>query len=141
MLRAMLLPLPPNLSRDSWRYLWDARVTLHGFSPYVYAPVDKALWPLIDNVLFPNSRFRTAPTIYPPGAQGIFLLSYILCTGQLIFPQWARYGLAWDQASGAWQLSQSGTLPPLPSWATSLIPDPVIPFPIGLSITGLSIRL
>ena len=85
MLRAMLLPLPPNLSRDSWRYLWDARATLHGFSPYVYAPVDKALRPLIDNVLFPNSRFRTAPTIYPPGAQGIFLLSYVLAPANLFF--------------------------------------------------------
>src|SRR5436190_10045853 len=29
-LRFILLPLPPNLSHDSWRYLWDARVTLHG---------------------------------------------------------------------------------------------------------------
>src|SRR5258708_15718027 len=85
MLGAMLLPLPPNLSRDSWRYLWDARATLHGFSPYVYAPVDKALRPLIDNVLFPNSRFRTAPTIYPPGAQGIFLLSYVLAPANLFF--------------------------------------------------------
>src|SRR5258708_5554072 len=85
MLRAMLLPLPPNLSRDSWRYLWDARVTLHGFSPYVYAPVDKALRPLLDNVLFPNSRFRTVPTIYPPGAQAIFLLSYVLAPANLFF--------------------------------------------------------
>src|SRR5215467_12049605 len=49
LLRAMLLPLPPGLSRDAWRYLWDARVTLHGFSPYVYAPGDKALLPLRDN--------------------------------------------------------------------------------------------
>src|SRR6266481_1318952 len=84
-LRAMLLPLPPGLSRDSWRYLWDARVTLHGFSPYVYAPVDKALRPLLDNVLFPNSRFRTVPTIYPPGAQGVFLLSYVLAPANLFF--------------------------------------------------------
>jgi len=84
-LRAMLLPLPPGLSRDAWRYLWDARVTLHGFSPYVYAPVDKALRPLLDNVLFPNSRFRTAPTIYPPGAQAIFLLSYVLAPANLFF--------------------------------------------------------
>ena len=84
-LRAMLLPLLPSLSRDSWRYLWDARITLHGFSPYVYAPVDKVLRPLLDNVLFPNSRFRTVPTIYPPGAQGVFLLSYVLAPANLFF--------------------------------------------------------
>ena len=40
-LHVMLLPLPPGLSHDSWRYLWDARVTLNGFSPYVYAPGSK----------------------------------------------------------------------------------------------------
>jgi hypothetical protein len=84
-LRAMLLPLSPSLSRDSWRYLWDARVTLHGFSPYVYAPFDKALVPLRDTVLLPNSRFRTVPTIYPPGAQGVFLLSYLLAGANLFF--------------------------------------------------------
>src|SRR5260370_4931013 len=33
--RVLLLPLPPNLSADSWRYLWDASVTLHGYSSYV----------------------------------------------------------------------------------------------------------
>ena len=32
-LRAIFLPVLPNLSRDSWRYLWDARVTLQGYSP------------------------------------------------------------------------------------------------------------
>src|SRR5258706_6469135 len=84
-LRAMLLPLPPGLSRDSWRYLWDARVTLHGFSPYVYAPFDKALVPLRDAVLLPNSRFRDVPTIYPPGAQGVYLLSYLLTGPNLFF--------------------------------------------------------
>jgi len=84
-LRAMLLLLPPDLSRDSWRYLWDARVTLHGFSPYVYAPFDKALLPLRDAVLYSNSRFRDVPTIYPPGAQGVFLLSYLLAGANLFF--------------------------------------------------------
>ena len=35
-LRVMLLPSLPSLSRDAWRYLWDARVILHGYSPYTY---------------------------------------------------------------------------------------------------------
>src|SRR5436305_5689153 len=81
----MLLPLPPGLSHDSWRYLWDARVTLHGFSPYVYAPGDKALASLQNTILYTNSRFRNAPTIYPPGAQAVFLLSYLLAPANLYF--------------------------------------------------------
>jgi Glycosyltransferase family 87 len=84
-LRIMLLPLPPGLSHDSWRYLWDARVTLHGFSPYVYAPSDKALASLQNTILYTNSRFRNVPTIYPPGAQAVYLLSYILVPTNLYF--------------------------------------------------------
>ncbi|MDQ6643857.1 MAG: hypothetical protein M3Y76_05355 [Chloroflexota bacterium] len=75
--RIMLVPLPPNLSHDSWRYLWDARVTLHGYSPYVYPPWDKAFLSLRD-FIYDNSRFRDVPTIYPPGAQAVYLLSYLL---------------------------------------------------------------
>ncbi len=82
--RAMLLPLPPDLSRDSWRYLWDARVTLHGYSPYVYAPGD-AIFKSMRDFLFVNSRFRNVPTIYPPGAQFVFLLSYLLVPSNLFF--------------------------------------------------------
>ncbi|MEO7020799.1 MAG: glycosyltransferase 87 family protein [Ktedonobacteraceae bacterium] len=83
-LRILLLPLPPNLSRDSWRYVWDARVFLHGYSPYVYAPGNNVLKPLWD-VLFANSRYRNVPTIYPPGAQYIYILSYVFAPSNLYF--------------------------------------------------------
>jgi len=83
--RAMMLPLPPGLSHDSWRYLWDARVTLHGYSPYVYPPDDKVFSSLQDQVIYANSRFRNVPTIYPPGAQAVYLLSYLLAPSNLYF--------------------------------------------------------
>jgi hypothetical protein len=38
--RATLLPLTPTLSDDIYRYQWDARVQVAGFSPYVVAPSD-----------------------------------------------------------------------------------------------------
>ncbi len=82
-LRAIFLPLLPDLSHDSWRYLWDARVTLHGYSPYVYIPRDPALIHL-RNVVFDNSRFRDVPTLYPPGAQAIYLLSYLIAPDNLL---------------------------------------------------------
>ncbi|HEY1353051.1 MAG TPA: glycosyltransferase family 87 protein [Ktedonobacteraceae bacterium] len=82
LLRAVLLPLPPNLSRDSWRYVWDARVFLHGYSPYVLAPAAKVLQPLQD-FIYANSRFRNVPSLYPPGAQYIYLLSYLIVPGNL----------------------------------------------------------
>lgn len=83
--RALLLPLPPNLSHDSWRYLWDARVTLHGFSPYVYPPNAQVFKSLQDGLIFGNSRFRNVPSIYPPGAQAVYLLSYLLAPSNLFF--------------------------------------------------------
>src|SRR2546421_3347913 len=81
----MVLPLPPGLSHDSWRYLWDARVTLHGYSPYVYPPDDKVFSSLQDQVIYANSRYRDSPTIYPPGAQAVYLLSYLLAPSNLYF--------------------------------------------------------
>jgi hypothetical protein len=83
LLRSILLPIPPDLSHDSWRYLWDARVTLNGFSPYVYIPSDHILGPLQD-FLYANSRFRNVPTIYPPGAQAFYILSYLIAPENLV---------------------------------------------------------
>jgi Glycosyltransferase family 87 len=82
LMRAMLLPLPPNLSHDSWRYVWDARVTLLGYSPYVNAPGDQLFIHLRD-FIYANSRFRDVPTIYPPGAQAVYLLSYLISPSNL----------------------------------------------------------
>src|SRR5947209_9614697 len=31
-MRVILVPVPPLLSHDVWRYLWDAHVFLHGYS-------------------------------------------------------------------------------------------------------------
>jgi hypothetical protein len=82
LLRSILLPIPPDLSHDSWRYLWDARVTLNGFSPYVYAPENQVLGHLQD-FLYANSRFRNVPSIYPPGAQAFYILSYLIAPENL----------------------------------------------------------
>ncbi len=84
LLRLPLIGLAPNLSRDSWRYVWDARVFLHGYSPYVYAPGDSRLIGLRDFILA-NSRFRNVPSIYPPGAQYVYILSYLLVPSSLFF--------------------------------------------------------
>jgi hypothetical protein len=84
-LRIILVPLPPTsaLSRDSWRYLWDARVTLLGHSPYTLAPLN-ALYIHLRDFIFTNMRFRNVPTIYLPVAQGVFVLSYIISPSNLL---------------------------------------------------------
>ena len=75
-LRAVVFGSPPLLSPDAWRYAWDPQLIVHGFSPYTHTPLDPALTALRDHAIWPNLRFRNAPTIYPPAAQGMFLLAY-----------------------------------------------------------------
>ncbi|MFI5276114.1 MAG: glycosyltransferase 87 family protein [Ktedonobacterales bacterium] len=75
-LRAVVFGSPPLLSPDAWRYAWDPHLITHGFSPYTHTPLDPVVAGLRDHTIWPNLRFRNAPTIYPPAAQGMFLLAY-----------------------------------------------------------------
>ncbi len=101
-LRAMLLSVNPYLSPDSWRYLWDARVTLLGYSPYATIPENPAFAHLRDTI-YAHMAFRNTPTAYPPGAQAIYILSYLIAPSNLvvlktifmIFDLVTCAGLAW----------------------------------------------
>jgi alpha-1,6-mannosyltransferase len=70
---AVLFP-EPQLSSDIYRYVWDGRVQGAGINPYRYIPSAPELAKLRDDNIFPNiNRSDSAPTIYPPAAQLIFL--------------------------------------------------------------------
>ena len=84
-LRLVVLPAPPFLSTDIYRYVWDGRVQAAGINPYRYLPVDPALHSLRDEFVFPRiNRAEYAPTIYPPAAQMVF----------------AAVGLMWSSVTG-----------------------------------------
>lgn len=77
--RVALLCLPPLLSEDLWRYLWDGAVQHHGLSPYAHAPNDPALDALAaSDPALADIRGRIGhphlATIYPPAAQAVFWL-------------------------------------------------------------------
>ena len=64
------------LSTDLYRYVWDGRVQAHGINPYRYVPGDVHLAPLRDGAIYENiNRRNYAKTVYPPGAQMVFLLA------------------------------------------------------------------
>lgn len=88
---------PPRTSTDMYRYAWDGRVQAEGISPYDHAPSDPELAGLRDDWLFPRGAGCEVPerariagpegeahctrinrpgvhTIYPPVAQGYFLV-------------------------------------------------------------------
>jgi hypothetical protein len=64
----------PFLSTDIYRYVWDGKVQAAGINPFRYIPADSHLAFLRDGSIYPNiNRADYAHTIYPPGAQLIFL--------------------------------------------------------------------
>lgn len=58
-------------SDDSWRYIWEGRVQIAGFNPYVDSPLSPRLEPMRDAVweMVNHKEFAAA---YPPGAQLFF---------------------------------------------------------------------
>ena len=75
---AVVFPLWPSLSGDPYRYVWDARVLAHGYNPLALAPDSPLLAQLRDTVIYPKLHWVQVPTIYPPGAQGLYLLAYLV---------------------------------------------------------------
>ena len=73
-LRLLLLPLPPTLSDDTLRYVWDGRVATAGFNPYLHAPEDEVLAPLRDE-LWQRMPHQHVPTVYPPLALATFTVA------------------------------------------------------------------
>jgi hypothetical protein len=76
--RVVLVPTPPVLSDDLYRYLWDGRVQAAGISPYRYAPAAPELAPLRDDLVWPGINRKPVRTIYPPLAQGVFAATWRL---------------------------------------------------------------
>ena len=73
--RLVCLFSPPFLSSDIFRYVWDGKVQAAGINPYRYIPADPHLAFLRDLNIYPYINRRDyAHTIYPPGAQMLFLL-------------------------------------------------------------------
>ncbi|GAB0117829.1 hypothetical protein [Acidisoma sp. 7E03] len=85
LLRVALLTVPPMLSTDIYRYVWDGRVQAQGINPYRYIPADPALSALRDATVYPHiNRKEYARTIYPPVAEMAF----------------AAAGRLWDSVTG-----------------------------------------
>jgi hypothetical protein len=73
-MRLVLLFSEPTLSSDLYRYIWDGRVQAAGTNPYRFVPAAAELAPLRDPQIYPHiNRADYAVTLYPPGAQVVFL--------------------------------------------------------------------
>ena len=74
LLRLPLLPLPPSLSDDVLRYLWDGKVAAAGFNPYALAPAAEQLTPLRDEI-WRRLPHRSIPTACPPLSLAAFSIA------------------------------------------------------------------
>ncbi len=70
--RLLLLPAPPVLSSDIFRYIWDARVQAAGVNPYLSRPADFDSEEVKKDPLYQQQNRPFARTIYPPLAQAAF---------------------------------------------------------------------
>jgi hypothetical protein len=82
--RLALLPAPPTLSTDAYRYVWDARVAAAGISPYAYPPVAPEIDRLRDATIYPRLNHPTWLTIYPPAAQAFFRAVYVVAPDSVL---------------------------------------------------------
>lgn len=74
LLRSLLVPIPPTLSDDVLRYVWDGRVLAAGFDPYRLPPTAPELEPLRD-ALWERLPHRGVATVYPPLALAAFSIA------------------------------------------------------------------
>ena len=86
--RVALLPAPPSLSDDIYRYVWEGRVLLHGGNPWAQSPRDPALTALRDRRVYPAVNHPELATIYPPLAEAGFALVAALSPTVLAMKGW-----------------------------------------------------
>ena len=80
-LRLVALTAPPG--DDIWRYVWEGRVQVHGFNPYVFAADSPALTHLRDAVVWPRMNHRDVAAVYPPLMEMLFRALAALGAGPL----------------------------------------------------------
>ena len=69
--RVPLLLMPPTLSSDVYRYVWDGRIQRRGYDPYLIVPSDRAHQEL-HTAETRRMNHPALPTPYPAGAELFF---------------------------------------------------------------------
>lgn len=117
--RVLLLFSVPNLSDDHYRYIWDGNLTIHGYNPYQYTPVEfKELHSQeIDTALFEKLNSKNFYSVYPPVSQALFAGAAYFGKGSIYWATvWLKiFSLFFDIGSMlliASLLTKTGVAPP-----------------------------
>lgn len=114
--RALVALRAPLLSDDVWRYVWEGRVWLAGFHPFVLPPDAPELAGLRDEG-WARVNHRSVSSIYPPLAQA----GFVALAGAGVKGWQVAMGLA--DVGTAWLLHRRR---PAAGWLWALCPLPVI---------------
>lgn len=74
--RLLLLPAPPALSDDVYRYLWEGYLQTEGINPYEHSPQSPVLEEY-RNPVWTSVNNKEVSAIYPPFAQMVHALFYL----------------------------------------------------------------
>ena len=94
--RLVLISLPPSLSDDAYRYVWDGLVQREGINPYQFPP--EKIADLQQDPIYDRLNSRSFISVYPPVSQFVFwlgtawhspdsLLSYYLIKGIFVLAE------------------------------------------------------
>ncbi len=104
--RLVLFGIPPSLSDDAYRYVWDGLVQHQELNPYQFTPEEVPQATLKDDITYQRLNSKSYVSVYPPVSQLIFrlgtswhqpddFLSYYLIKGILVLAElFAIYFLA-----------------------------------------------
>jgi alpha-1,6-mannosyltransferase len=70
--RALVFPLPPALSDDGYRYVWDGILQAEGVNPYAYRPSEVVRTHPEQEALIPLLNSEEFYSVYPPSSQLLF---------------------------------------------------------------------
>lgn len=83
-----MVHLAPSMSDDLYRYIWDGRMQAHGWNPFWYPPSSTQIEGFIEHKIHGFINHPDYRTVYPPMAQLLFWLAYVLTPGS-----WLGYKL------------------------------------------------
>ena len=72
------------LSDDVYRYVWEGKLVLHAYNPYIHSPDDFRNTGLADDSIYPFINHPWHVTIYPPLSQYLFALSSYMSGDSII---------------------------------------------------------
>ena len=76
-LRLAVFWLPPGLSDDAYRYVWDGLVQAEGYNPYLHTPDSPELEALHEEPVYDELNSSGVYTVYPPVSQLIFRIGAV----------------------------------------------------------------